>query len=78
MYTIYTGDGCPFCKKAKDLLETYGEEFEEINIKHSEYREALITQLQYMGIKGPYKVPQIWGPDGYIPGGYEGLRKELE
>lgn len=77
IWTVYTKDGCPFCEKAKDLLRTLGETYEEVNIKHYEYREDLFSQLDYMGIEKPWTLPQIWGPDGYIPGGYEGLRKYL-
>ena len=78
-WTIYTKDGCSFCTKAKELLEFLGEEYEEANVKHPEYRDELFSQLDYMGIAKPWTFPQIWHPkDGYLPGGYEGLQKYFE
>ena len=76
-YTVYTKDGCSWCEKAKDLLTFLGEDFEVINTKHPEYREDLFSRLDYMGVAKPWTFPQIWGPDGYIPGGFAGLEKYL-
>lgn len=77
-WSIYTQDNCGFCDKAKALLTKLGEPYEEFNIKHPEYRQELLESLDYMGIKKPWTVPQIWGPDGYLHGGYQGLQKYFE
>ena len=77
-WTIYTKDECSYCRKAKELLDFLGEDYEEVNIKHPEYRDELFTSLEYMGIQKPWTLPQVWGPDGYLPGGYEGLQKYFE
>lgn len=78
MYTIYSRANCPFCTKAKELLSEIGEEFEVLSVESRANLDDLITQLEYFGVKKPYTVPQIWGPDGYIPGGYQGLKNYLD
>jgi len=37
MYTIYTSEFCPWCKRAKLLLERLGTEYEEIQGKHPDW-----------------------------------------
>ena len=65
---IYTTDTCPFCHAAKELLESKGISYKEINVTNdSEAREKLI-QMSH----GRSTVPQIFVGDKNI-GGYEEL-----
>jgi glutaredoxin 3 len=59
MLTVYSKANCPFCDKAKFLLETKGVQFEEVRIDlDSIAREFLIAQ-------GHRSVPQIY-KDGTV------------
>lgn len=55
---IYTVTYCPFCKRAKELLQERSIEFREIDITENEdaYREKL---AEYYNIEGLVTVPQI-------------------
>jgi len=67
MITVYSKDSCPFCDRAKKLLESRGVEYKEINVSQdSEAREFLIEQ-------GLRSVPQIYRGTILIQGGYQGL-----
>jgi glutaredoxin len=67
MITVYSKDSCPFCDRAKKLLESRGVEYREINVSQdSEAREFLIEQ-------GLRSVPQIYRGTILIQGGYQGL-----
>jgi glutaredoxin len=67
MITVYSKDSCPFCDRAKKLLESRGVEYKEINVSvDTEAREFLIDQ-------GLRSVPQIYRGTTLIPGGYQGL-----
>lgn len=54
---IYTTDYCPYCKRAKALLEKKGVEFEEIDITHDE--QTMRAKLAEM-TGGRSSVPQIF------------------
>ena len=69
----YTVDYCPFCKKAKALLNEKGIEFEEIDIEDDEMN--MRRKLGEM-TGGKTTVPQIFINDKSI-GGYTDL-KELD
>lgn len=61
---IYTKDYCPYCTKAKQLLNIKGREFDEIDITHDE-------SLQQEMVKksgGRKTVPQIFINDKLIGG----------
>jgi glutaredoxin len=67
MITVYSKNECPFCDRAKQLLESRGVEYKEINVsEHPEIREYLLEQ-------GLRSVPQIYRGTTLIPGGYQGL-----
>jgi len=54
---IYTTDYCPYCKKAKALLDKKGIEYEEIDISHDEpTMRAKLAQMT----GGRSSVPQIF------------------
>ncbi len=68
MFIVYTQDRCNFCIRAKMLLDSKGETYEEINI--NENQEAK-EKLKELGFK---TVPQIWLNEEHI-GGYVELEK---
>lgn len=73
MITVYSKNNCPFCVKAKYLLEQKGIAFEEIKIDEKpEAREFVMAE-------GHRTVPQIYR-DGklLVEGGYQGLAKQSE
>jgi len=64
---MYTGDGCPYCNMAKQLLESKGVEWTEINIhEEPERRDEMIER------SGQMTVPQIFFGSTHI-GGFEDL-----
>lgn len=70
---IYTVDYCPFCEKAKILLDNEKISYKEIDItpNEKEYREKL---GEYYDIKGKVTVPQIIIGNKRI-GGYDKLKE---
>jgi glutaredoxin len=67
MITVYSKNECSFCDRAKQLLESRGVEYKEINVsEHPEAREYLLEQ-------GLRSVPQIYRGTTLIPGGYQGI-----
>lgn len=72
MITIYTRDNCPFCDRAKSLLESRGVAYNVIDIEDQpEAREFLIDQ-------GLRSVPQIFNGTTLLQGGYQGLAGQPE
>jgi glutaredoxin len=70
--TIYTRDDCPYCDRAKALLESKGIEYTTVNVEiRTEAREYLVEQ-------GLRSVPQIFNGTTLIPGGYQGLAGQPE
>ena len=69
--TVITKPGCPFCKKAKELLTSKGLEFEEITLG----KDA--TSVSLAALSGAGTVPQIF-IDGEKIGGSEDLEKFLK
>jgi glutaredoxin len=67
MITVYSKNQCPFCDRAKALLESKGISFNVINIEEQpEHRETLVD----LGLRS---VPQIFKDGVLLPGGYQGL-----
>lgn len=65
---IYTKSWCPYCKKAKNLLERKKLEFTEIEISdNEELRQEMIQNSD-----GRTTVPQVF-IDGKHIGGYDDL-----
>ena len=61
--TIYTTRLCPFCYKAKSLLNKLGVSLNEISIDlNPELREEMVAKA------GKTSVPQIWIGDSHIGG----------
>jgi glutaredoxin len=70
MLTVYSKNNCPFCVQAKQLLESKGVEYTEINIEHDTDARQLLVD------KGLRSVPQIFHGYEIIPGGFQGLSKQ--
>lgn len=60
---IYTTNVCPYCVKAKALLQRKGVKYDEINVNSDEIREEMITKAG-----GRKTVPQIFIGDRHIGG----------
>jgi glutaredoxin len=67
MITVYSKDNCPFCDRAKALLESKEIPFRVIKMEDEpSAREFLMDQ-------GLRSVPQIFKDGVLLPGGYQGL-----
>jgi len=67
MITVYSKNNCPFCDRAKALLESKGVPFKVIKMEDEpDAREFLVDQ-------GLRSVPQIFKDGILLPGGYQGL-----
>lgn len=65
--TLYTKDYCPYCHRAKRLLNEIGAEYEEIDLTHSpEMMRELVEK------SGMMTVPQIFA-DHQCLGGYDAI-----
>jgi glutaredoxin len=70
MITVYSKNNCPFCDRAKALLESKGVPYTEVNIENdAESRQMLLD-------KGLRSVPQIFHGYELIEGGFNGLSKK--
>lgn len=70
MLTVYSKNNCPFCVQAKQLLESKGVEYTEVNIEYdTDARQMLVDH-------GLRSVPQIFYGYEIIPGGFQGLSKQ--
>ncbi|MDJ0625844.1 MAG: glutaredoxin 3 [Candidatus Caenarcaniphilales bacterium] len=65
---IYTTDYCPFCKRAKELLNTKGVVYTEINVEAESERQKMVQRTG-----GPRSVPQIFVDGELLAGGCDGL-----
>ena len=64
---FYSADWCPFCMRAKALLDARGIEYEEINVDRIPgFREQLVEMI------GRMTIPQII-IDGEPVGGYDDI-----
>ena len=72
MLTVYTKNSCPFCDRAKALLESRGIEYQTINIEQQpDARDYLVEQ-------GLRSVPQIFNGTTLLQGGFQGLAAQPE
>jgi len=70
--TVYSKNNCPFCDRAKQLLESRGVSYTEVNIEQDpEARQMLVD-------KGLRSVPQIFHGYELIEGGFNGLAKQSD
>jgi glutaredoxin len=68
---IWSKDSCPYCVRAKSLLESKGIEFEERKIGSGYTKEDLLE-----AVPTARTVPQIF-LDGELVGGYDQLKVRL-
>jgi glutaredoxin 3 len=61
--TVYSKDVCPYCVRAKTLLQRKGAAFEEIKITTDEQKEEMIKKSG-----GRMTVPQIFIGDFHVGG----------
>ncbi len=61
---IYTKDYCPYCVKAKKLLEIKGQDFDEIDITH----DTKLVEEMVKKAGGRKTVPQIFINGKHIGG----------
>ena len=72
MITVYSKNNCPFCDRAKALLENKGVDYRVVNIEDEpDAREFLVDQ-------GLRSVPQIFNDGVLLAGGYQGLAGKPE
>lgn len=74
MYVVIGRQNCPFCDKAKDVLDRAGEDYVYVDITSGDcITDAVWKHFLVEDIKAT-KVPQVFK---LLPGGYENLRAEL-
>jgi glutaredoxin 3 len=60
---IYTKDICPYCTRAKNLLQRKGTTFQEIKVINDDIKNEMIKKSQ-----GRLTVPQIFIEDFHVGG----------
>jgi len=70
MITVYSKNNCPYCTRAKALLETNGIKYTEVNIEQDADARKRIVDA------GLRTVPQIYINEQLLPGGYNGLASQ--
>ena len=65
---IYTSNSCPYCHRAKDLLESKGVAYKELNIND----DASLIDEAIIRSGGRRTVPQIFIENHHV-GGYDDL-----
>jgi glutaredoxin 3 len=78
-YTIYTKDKCPFCVRAKDLLDNKAPLVIECDayLTDAGTREAFLSFIQQLNGGEPYKTFPMIFLDGSFVGGFSELRRLL-
>ncbi len=76
---LFGKEGCPYCKKAKELLDEKGIDYEYHNVVSSprDMYEMIARAMPLIPAKTPITVPQIWLDGKYI-GGSDKLIETLE
>jgi len=73
MWVIITQDGCSYCDKAKELLQSNHQEYYIYNLR-GDISKWVSTLMKKANLK---TVPQVFKPDGSLVGGYTELRELL-
>jgi glutaredoxin len=70
LITVYTKNNCPYCDRAKALLDSRGVSYDTINLEETpSARNFLVEQ-------GLRSVPQIFNNSTLVPGGFQGLASQ--
>lgn len=72
MLTVYSKNNCPYCVRAKSLLESKGVDYKEVNIEEDQ------DSRQFLLDQGLRSVPQIFNGTTLLQGGYQGLAGKKE
>ena len=72
MLTVYSKNNCPYCVRAKSLLESKGVDYKEVNIEEDQ------DSRQFLLDQGLRSVPQIFNGTTLLQGGYQGLAGQKE
>lgn len=67
MITVYSKNNCPFCDRAKALLESKDVPFNVIKLEDEP------TAREFLMEQGLRSVPQIFKDGVLLPGGFQGL-----
>lgn len=70
--TVYTKNNCPYCDRAKALLESKGVAYQAVNIEEDQDARTFLLD------QGLRSVPQIFNNTTLIQGGYQGLAGKPE
>jgi len=70
--TVYTKNNCPYCDRAKALLESKGVAYKSINIEEDQDARTFLVD------QGLRSVPQVFNGTTLIQGGYQGLAGKPE
>jgi glutaredoxin 3 len=72
MLTVYTKNNCPYCDRAKALLESRGVAYQTINLEEQPDARGFLVE------QGLRSVPQIFNSETLLQGGYQGLVAQPE
>jgi glutaredoxin 3 len=61
--TMYTTSWCPYCRRARELLKSKGQSWNEIDIE-----EQPAAKDEMMRRSGRHTVPQIWIGETHVGG----------
>jgi glutaredoxin 3 len=67
MITVYSKNNCPYCDRAKALLESKDIPFKVIRVEDD------VTVRAFLVDQGLRSVPQIFQDGVLLPGGFQGL-----
>lgn len=69
-FTVYTKELCPYCVQAKELLQAFDYQWDEIDLSDNEKRQSFYQQHNFS--KKESTMPKIWHKDKLV-GGYTEL-----
>lgn len=76
-YVIYTKPACPYCVRAKSLLDAKGIAFEAVSLETDEERLEFLAKLGgWRTFPTIFELDSCGAPKRFV-GGFEALSKEL-
>lgn len=76
-FTIYTKGVCPYCTKAKQLMERTGHEYTELAVPNQASKDDIQLRINESGSDHVVRsVPQIFHGDRYV-GGFDKLEEYI-